>query len=112
MNTQTPVESNRLGDLLLKHTSLTQEQLQECVQVQAEEGGRLGDILLRKKYVMPHEIMRALCAQIDLPYMEDLKPNEIDPKLVDKLPINYARSREEKGMTITRNYLRRDYFFF
>lgn len=86
--------STRLGDLLLKYTSLTMEQLQECVQIQEEEGGRLGDILLRKKYVLPHEIMRALCAQIDLPYVEDLKANEIDPKLVDKIPINYARTRE------------------
>ncbi len=86
--------STRLGDLLLKYTSLTREQLQECVQLQEEEGGRLGDILLRKKYVLPHEIMRALCAQIDLPYVEDLKANDIDPKLVDKIPINYARTRE------------------
>ncbi len=85
---------NRIGDLLLKHTSLTAEQLAECVQMQEEEGGRLGDILLRKKYVLPHEITRALCAQIDLPYIDDLRPNEIDPKLVDKLPINYARTRE------------------
>ena len=84
----------RLGDLLLKYTTLTKAQLEECVQIQQEEGGRLGDILLRKKYVMPHEIMRSLCAQIDLPYSEDLKPNDIDPKLVDKVPINYARSRE------------------
>src|SRR4051812_30470171 len=88
------IPPSRLGELLLKHTSLTQEQLEECVHVQEEEGGRLGDILLRKKYVMPHEIMRALCAQIDLPFIDDLKPNEIDPKLVDKLPINYARTRE------------------
>ena len=88
------VPPTRLGELLLKHTSLTVEQLNECVQLQEEEGGRLGDILLRKKYVMSHEIMRALCAQIDLPYIDDLKPNEIDPTLVDKLPINYARTRE------------------
>lgn len=85
---------DRLGALLLKHTSLTEAQLEECVQIQQDEGGRLGDILLRKKYVLPHEIMRALCAQIDLPFVEDLKANEIDPKLVDKLPINYARTRE------------------
>jgi general secretion pathway protein E len=88
------VTQNRIGDLLLKYTTLTPEQLEECVRVQAEEGGRLGDILLKKKYVLPHEIMRALCAQIDLPYVEDLRPNEIDPKLVDRLPINYARTRE------------------
>lgn len=85
---------DRIGDLLLKHTTLTKQQLEECVDLQQEEGGRLGDILLRKKYVLPHEIMRALCAQINLPFIEDLKPNEIDPKLVDRIPINYARTRE------------------
>lgn len=83
-----------IGDILLKYTSLTREQLDECLQIQEAEGGRIGDILLRKKYVLPHEIMRALCHQIDLPFVEDLKPNEIDPKVVDKLPINYARTRE------------------
>jgi len=96
---------SRIGDLLLQHTSLTQEQLEECVQIQADEGGRLGDILLRKKYVMPHEITRALCAQIDLPYLDDLKPNEIDPKLVDKLPINYARTREVLPIELKDNVL-------
>jgi general secretion pathway protein E len=89
-----PAQQANIGDLLLKYTSLTQEQLDECVALQEAEGGRLGDILLRKKYVLPHEVMRALCHQIDLPFVEDLKANEIDTRLVDKLPINYARSRE------------------
>lgn len=95
----------RLGDLLLKYTTLTEEQLAECVKIQGDEGGRLGDILLRKKYVLPHEIMRALCHQIDLPYVEDLKANEIDPKLVDKIPINYARTREVLPLEQTETYL-------
>jgi len=88
------VIKDRIGDLLLKHTTLTKQQLEECVDLQQEEGGRLGDILLKKKYVLPHEIMRALCAQIGLPFIEDLKPNDIDPRLVDKIPINYSRTRE------------------
>ncbi|RZA06706.1 MAG: type II secretion system protein GspE, partial [Proteobacteria bacterium] len=83
-----------IGDLLLKYSALTQAQLDEALSIQAAEGGRLGDILLRKKYVLPHEVMRALCHQIDLPFVEDLKANEIDTRLVDKLPINYARTRE------------------
>ncbi len=84
----------RIGDLLLKYTALTNEQLEECVEIQAAEGGRLGDILLRKKYVLPHEIMRALCAQIEVDYVEEIRSSEVDPKIVDKLPINYAKSRE------------------
>ena len=87
-------KNSRIGEILLKHTSLTAEQLKECLKAQDEEGGRLGDILLRKKYVLPHEIMRALCVQIDLPFQDDLKPADIDPMLVDKIPINYAKTQE------------------
>ena len=29
---------------------------------------------------MPHEIMRSLCIQLGIPFVEDLKPTEIDPK--------------------------------
>lgn len=87
---QTP----RIGEILLKNTKLTQEQLEEGLAIQKEEGGRLGDILLRKKYVMPHEMMRAVCSQIDLPYLEELNAAEIDAELVTNIPINYAKARE------------------
>jgi general secretion pathway protein E len=84
----------RLGEILLKTTSLTQEQLSDALEIQSREGGVLGDILVRKAFVLPHEILRALCAQLDIPFVEDLKPNEIDPVLVTNFPINYARSKE------------------
>ena len=38
--------------------------------------------------------MRALCLQIGIPFVEDLKANDIDPKLVDDIPINYAKAKE------------------
>lgn len=83
----------RIGEILLKHTSLTQAQLDEALAVKDQEGGRLGDILLSKKFVLPHEMMRALCVQMDLRYEEDLKPMDIDPTLVNNIPINYAKAR-------------------
>ncbi len=83
-----------LGELLLKHTSLTQQQLDEVLKIQEQEGGLLGEILLRKNMLTPHEIMRALCIQIGMSYLEDLKPNEIDPALASQIPINYAKAKE------------------
>ncbi len=83
----------RIGEILLKHTSLTNEQLDEALAAKDKEGGRLGDILLAKKFVLPHEMMRALCVQMGLRYEEDLKPIEIDPALVNNIPINYAKQR-------------------
>ena len=84
----------RLGELLLKHTTLTQEQLDEALHLQEQEGGLLGEILVRKNMILPHEIMRALCTQLGLQFLEDLKPNEVDPKLVSDIPINYAKAKE------------------
>jgi general secretion pathway protein E len=86
--------SLRIGDLLLKHTSLTQVQLDEALKIQKKEGGLLGEILVRKNMILPHEIMKALCQQIGLVWIEDLKPNDIDPKLVTDIPINYAKTKE------------------
>ncbi len=84
----------RLGEILLQHTSLTQAQLDEALAVQEKEGGLLGDILIKRQMILPHEIMKALCMQIGLRWVDDLKPNEIDPKLVAQVPINYAKSKE------------------
>jgi general secretion pathway protein E len=84
----------KLGELLLKHTSLSPQQLEDALRIQKEEGGLLGEIIVRRNFLAQHEIMRALCLQIGLPFLEDLKPNEIDPKLVDLIPINYAKAKE------------------
>ena len=86
--------SPKLGEILLKHTSLTQQQLDEALAIQQQEGGLLGEILMRKNMILPHEMMRALCMQIGLHFVEDLKPNEIDPKLLGDIPINYAKTKE------------------
>jgi general secretion pathway protein E len=84
----------RLGEILLKHTSLKQEQLDFALQEQREKGGLLGEILLRNNFILPHEIMKALCIQLGMQFVEDLKPNDIDPNLVASLPINYAKTKE------------------
>ncbi|MBI2606254.1 MAG: type II secretion system ATPase GspE [Deltaproteobacteria bacterium] len=84
----------KIGEILLRTTSLTGPQLKEALEIQAREGGVLGEILLRKNFVMPHEILKALCAQLDLPFVEDLKPNDIDAELVKNIPINYAKTKE------------------
>jgi general secretion pathway protein E len=84
----------RIGDILIKHTSLSEKQLKEALEIQRHEGGLLGEILVKKNMVLPHELMRALCIQIGVPFVEDLKPNEIDPTLVNDIPINYSKTKE------------------
>src|SRR5438128_1501060 len=84
----------RLGEILLKHTSLTTQQLDDALGIQKKEGGLLGEILLRKNWITSHEIMRALCIQIGIPFIEELRSNDIDPVLTRSIPINYAKAKE------------------
>ena len=83
-----------LGQILVKTTNLTEDQLKDALQIQQTEGGTLGEILIRRNMILPHEIMKALCIQLSIPYIEDLKPNDIDAKLVAEIPINYAKTKE------------------
>ena len=90
------VETHRekIGQLLLKYTSLTQKQLDEALEIQKETGHLVGEILLRKNYIHPHDIIRVVCHQIEIPYLETVHVEEIDPSLIVDIPINYAKHHE------------------
>lgn len=84
----------KIGALLLKHTALTKDQLNEALSVQEKEGSLLGEILIRKNYIHPHEITKVICHQIDIPYLTEIKVDEVDPNITAPLPINYAKHHE------------------
>lgn len=84
----------KIGELLVKHTALTRAQLEDALETQRVEGGLLGDILLRKNYIHPHDLVKIVCLQIGIPYQVDLKVEEIDPNAVKDLSINYAKTHE------------------
>lgn len=87
-------EPSRLGEILLKHTSLKPEQLELALQEQRTKGGMLGEILLKNNFILPHEMMKSLCIQLGMAFVDDLKPGDIDATLVTNLPINYAKTKE------------------
>lgn len=84
----------KIGELLLKHTSLTQDQLNEALHVQEESGLLIGEILLKKNYIHPHDIIKVICHQVDIPYVMDINVDEVDPNLTIDIPINYAKVNE------------------
>jgi len=87
-------QKERIGELLLEHTSLNRRQLDEALEIQQNEGALLGEILLRKNYIHPHDIVKVVCHQVNIPYLFELKIDEIDPDIVKELPINYAKHHE------------------
>jgi general secretion pathway protein E len=84
----------KIGELLLKHTSLTEEQLSEALDLQNESGMLVGEILLKKNYIHPHDIVKVICHQVNIPYLTDLKIDDIDPNITQDIPINYAKTHE------------------
>ena len=66
-------QKEKIGQLLLKHTSLTDDQLEEALEIQQESGMLLGEILLKKNYIHPHDIIKVICHQVDIPYITELK---------------------------------------
>src|SRR3990167_1787141 len=97
----------KLGSILLEHTKLTQEQLDEVLEIQRETGKRLGEILIEKNYLRPEEVMKALSLQLGIPFYTEIPVADIDPALVNDIPINYAKqhdvipiARDDEGVTV------------
>src|SRR5262249_51153838 len=85
------VDERALGQILLRQEKVTAQQLDEALTTQATEGGRIGEILIRRGYATEEEVLRALSQQLDLPLAKELKPEECDQELALKVPINFAK---------------------
>jgi general secretion pathway protein E len=94
-------QKEKIGELLLKHTSLTNDQLHEALEIQEESGMLVGEILLKKNYIHPHDIIKVICHQVDIPYLADIKVDEINTELTDDISINYAKQHEVLPMLET-----------
>lgn len=94
-------QKEKIGELLLQHTSLTQEQLSEALHIQEESGMLIGEILLRKNYIHPHDIVKVICHQVGIPYINEIKVEEVDPNITIDIPINYAKGHEVLPMLET-----------
>ena len=83
----------KLGEILLKEGIITQKQLDEVIKVQAKEGGRFGEILLRLGFATEEDVVVALGKQLNLPYVSMgaglLKP-ALDQNLDQAIPKEFA----------------------
>ena len=80
-----------VGQILLRTTDMTEPQLDAALRIQAEEGGRIGELLVRARSVSEDEVCKAVAHQLDLPVREMLKLEDCDAELVAMVPINFAK---------------------
>jgi general secretion pathway protein E len=80
-----------LGEILLRTTRLTAEQLDEARKQQAETSEPLGRILVTAGHLNEDELVHALALQLDLPVRTELRPDDVDGALIDRVPITFAK---------------------
>ena len=90
------LQKKTLGEILVESSAISQQQLQDALAVQKAGGSKekLGQILVGKNFVSEEDMLKALSFQLDLPYYSRLPINDIDPALVDSIPINFCRDNK------------------
>jgi len=88
------VEDKSLGQILLEHTTLTPQQLEEALVVQREKGMKLGEALIQLRYLRTEDLLKSLSIQMGFPYVSDISPDDIPSDLVNQVPINFAKRNE------------------
>jgi len=83
-----------LGELLVGRCGVALESIERALTKQREEGGLLGEVLVRLRLIDEDQLALALSLQSEMPYLRDLpRAEDIPVELIDKLPINFARQR-------------------
>ena len=81
----------RIGDLLVTHGKITEEQLNNALEIQRTEGKRLGEILISQEIISQEDIIMILQEQLDIERIE-LRTIEVDPKAVKLLSEGLCRT--------------------
>jgi type IV pilus assembly protein PilB len=81
--------SVRLGEILIKESLITQEQLTKALDFQRTNGGKLGSCLTRLGFITDDDITGVLSRQYGVPSI-NLKFYEIDPNVIKLIPQDTA----------------------
>ncbi|HEV8374845.1 MAG TPA: type II secretion system protein GspE, partial [Candidatus Polarisedimenticolia bacterium] len=80
----------KLGEMLIKANLLTQKKLQEALEYQKANGGKLGFTLVKLGFVKEEEITRVLSQQHGVPSV-NLRTMDLDEGVVKLIPSEVAQ---------------------
>jgi type IV pilus assembly protein PilB len=82
--------TKRIGEILMERGVINAKQLEQALLLQKEQGGLLGQILVKIGAVTEQEVALALTAQYGFPYLP-LDSYEIDVAVVKSIPEHVSR---------------------
>ncbi|MEZ5595588.1 MAG: ATPase, T2SS/T4P/T4SS family [Pseudomonadales bacterium] len=80
----------RLGDMLVSRGLLREEQVNEALAMQKQNGRKLGEILINKRWVTEQDVLAALSGQLSIPAVQ-LRAGLFDAAVATLLPVKAAR---------------------
>ncbi len=97
--------SAKLGQLLVSKNIITEEQLEQAVDLQKKEGGRIVSNLIKLGFLKEDVLVDFLSKQYHVPAVT-LSPQEIDPSVVKFIPYDVAHKYQifpisKNGATLT-----------
>lgn len=77
----------RVGDLLVEAGAITEEELQQALDYQKENGGRIGNVIMEMGFISQDLLVTVLTSQLGVGYVE-LKACKIEDDIVRLVPDN------------------------
>jgi MSHA biogenesis protein MshE len=80
----------RIGDLLIAHKVISQDQLNAALTDQKKSGRKLGRVLIENGFITEGQLLNFLAQQLNIPFI-DLKRYNYKPEVVRLIPETHAR---------------------
>ena len=85
------MEQSYIGEILVRRGLLPAERMEEALRVADERGAALTDVLTATRALDEVAVGRALADEAGLPFIMDIKAEQVPVELVERTPINFAR---------------------
>ncbi len=83
------MKNKRLGEMLVEAKVLSNEQVDQAVEIQKKSGKRLGTVLVENNFISEKQLIDVLCLQLGIDFI-DLNKEQIDPYMARIIPKEIA----------------------
>ncbi|HUQ07052.1 MAG TPA: ATPase, T2SS/T4P/T4SS family, partial [Kofleriaceae bacterium] len=81
-----------LGEILVRELGLRGEAVEKALEKQREEGGLIGEVLLKLRLIDEDQLAFALAQQAEMAFLRDLpRAEDVTADLIEAIPINFAK---------------------
>ena len=80
-----------LGEILREICSFSEEIFEEALEIQRKEGGRIGEILIKKGAIGEGDLLKARGVQFGLSSWSTISPENMDTSFTERIPIQFLK---------------------